>query len=350
MGILKAFTAAAAGAARDQWKECFYCNALNDNTMMVRGRKMNGSGNNNGDNNVITDGSTYIVNEGQAAVVVSQGKVIEECLEPGEHVFNAEATKGVFSKGGLSNTLKDIGNRVSYGGDVPITQRIYYINTKLLPGGAFNRLTIPFRFVDNKTGLDMDVTVVCSGMYTFRVEKPGLFYKLIAGNVSGDYGTESVKRIMNAEYASILKNAFAALTSEGKRSYEIATMAETLEPEIREKCSEKWLELRGLKMMSLAFTEFDVIGSDRNIISSTQRDRIYTDPTMAAASIVTSTADAVVLAAKNEAPGKTVMVGFTPGNITNESSMNANASAEWVCTCGNRETMNFCRQCGAKRP
>ena len=39
MGLIKAALSAATSVAADQWKEYFYCDALDANTIMVRGQK-----------------------------------------------------------------------------------------------------------------------------------------------------------------------------------------------------------------------------------------------------------------------------------------------------------------------
>ena len=42
---------------------------------------------------------------------------------------------------------------------------------------------IPFRVVDSKIGLDIDVSVRCSGVYSYKIADPLLFYTNVCGNV-----------------------------------------------------------------------------------------------------------------------------------------------------------------------
>ena len=52
MGLIKAITAAAGGAMADQWREYFYCDSLDANVLVAKGRKRSsgrGAGNNKGD-------------------------------------------------------------------------------------------------------------------------------------------------------------------------------------------------------------------------------------------------------------------------------------------------------------
>ncbi len=78
MGIIKAFTGATGGVMADQWLEMYYCDSIPQGILAYRGKKRvsERSSNTKGDENVISDGSVIVVNEGQSAIAVEQGKVI----------------------------------------------------------------------------------------------------------------------------------------------------------------------------------------------------------------------------------------------------------------------------------
>ena len=75
MGLIKAITGAVGGVLADQWKEFFYCDALDSDTLMVRGQKrVSGrSSNTRGSENVISNGSGIAVADGQWMIIVDQG-------------------------------------------------------------------------------------------------------------------------------------------------------------------------------------------------------------------------------------------------------------------------------------
>ena len=160
MGIFKAASAAVRGTLADQWLEAFSCDALRADTLVQRGRKMTSdrSSNTEGSDDVISAGSVILVPDGAAAVVTEMGKVIACYETSGEHKFTGEKARGVFG-GGVSSALRDVGSRIAYGGDVPIVQRVYFINTKECPDNPFCLVNVPLRLRDENTGLDLDACV-----------------------------------------------------------------------------------------------------------------------------------------------------------------------------------------------
>ena len=86
MGLIKAAVGAAGGVMADQWKEFFYCDSIDNDVLVVKGRKrVSGrSSNTRGEDNIISNGSGIAVADGQCMMIVEQGKVVEFCAEPGE--------------------------------------------------------------------------------------------------------------------------------------------------------------------------------------------------------------------------------------------------------------------------
>lgn len=79
MGLIKAAVGAVGGVLADQWKEFFYCDSLNENILMAKGQKQTSrhgrSGNTDGEDNIISNGSRIAVNNGQCMLIVESGKV-----------------------------------------------------------------------------------------------------------------------------------------------------------------------------------------------------------------------------------------------------------------------------------
>ena len=187
MGLIKAGMGALSGTLADQWKEFFYCELVTTGQKRVSGRSSNIRAN----DNIISNGSGIAVSDGQCMIIVEQGKVVEICAEPGEFIYDTSTEPSIFSGNlgeSIKETFKTIGKRFSYGGDTGKNQRIYYFNTKELIDNKFGTPNpIPFRVVDSKIGLDVDVSVRCSGVYSYRIADPMLFYTNVCGNVEQEY-------------------------------------------------------------------------------------------------------------------------------------------------------------------
>ena len=104
------------------------------------------------------------------------------------------------------NTFHTIGKRFTFGGDTGKDQRVYYFNTKELVDNKFGTPNpIPFRVVDQNIGLDIDVSVRCSGVYSYRIADPLLFYSNVCGNFEQQYDREQIEGQLKTEFISALQ-------------------------------------------------------------------------------------------------------------------------------------------------
>ncbi|MCI6772034.1 MAG: SPFH domain-containing protein, partial [Oscillospiraceae bacterium] len=205
MGLIKAITGAAGGVLADQWKEYFYCDALNKETLVAKGqKKITGrSSNYKGDENIISNGSGIVVNEGQCMMIVEQGKVVELCAEPGEFTYDASTEPSIFSgslKDSIKDTFRNIGKRFTYGGEAPKDQRVYYFNTKEIGDNKFGTASpIPFRVVDEEMGFRLSVDLRCNGVYSYKITDPMLFYTNVCSNISDTFDRSEIDGMLKGE-------------------------------------------------------------------------------------------------------------------------------------------------------
>ncbi len=303
MGLLRAITSAISGSMKDQWKEMFYCNSIPNNILLVKGQKMKSEKSaNNGSDNVITDGSLITVADGEAAIVVCNGRVTSVFCEPGEHIFSSKSTAGVFSGpemgSAADNVLSDIGRRISFGGDVPIVYRVYYMNTKEILGNPINIGSIPFRILDTNTGLDLDATVSINGVYSIKIVDPLLIYTNIIGNVEKQYFITDLANQLRAEISSQILTSITALSKDGLRASGIPALAPALSQAVKDSVNPWLRENRGVEIASFPIGGIHVSESDMSTISSSQMAKALSDPALAAGYMVNATADAIKSAAK----------------------------------------------------
>ena len=280
MGLIKAGMEALGSALADQWREFFYCEAMGKDVMVQKGRKRTGSRSSNtkGSDNIISNGSVIAVADGQCMIIVEQGKVVEVCAEPGEFQYDASTEPSVFT-GNLEESIRDtfetIGKRFTFGGDTGKDQRVYYFNMKELVDNKFGTPNpIPFRVVDSKIGLDVDVSVRCHGVYSYKIADPLLFYTNVCGNVEQEYSRYELDSQLKTEFISALQPAFARLSDLELRPNQIISHNTELEEAMNIALSGKWGELRGLKVVSIALASVTLPDEDAEMIKQLQRTAV----------------------------------------------------------------------------
>lgn len=393
MGLIRAAISAVGGTMADQWKEFFICESLDADVLAVKGQKRIGSrsANKKGSDNLITSGSGIAVADGQCALIVEQGKIVEVCAEPGEYTYDASTEPTIFS-GNLGSSLDQvfdvIGKRFTYGGDTGKDQRIYYINTKELIDNKFGTPNpVPFRVVDRNIGLDVDVAVRCSGVYSYRISNPLLFYANVCGNIEQEYRREELDHQLKTEFISALQPAFAKISDLEIRPNALPGHVTELCDAMNEALTGKWANTRGITVVSVAIGTIDLPKEDAEMIKQAQKTAILRDPMMAAATLTEAQAGAMKTAAGNSAGAMTGFMGMgmaaqnggmnaqnlyqmgaemaqhnagqNQQNVSSQPHMTApgkggekEAAGKWTCACGavNEKDWKFCQECGKERP
>ncbi len=378
MGLIKAGMGALGGTLADQWKEFFYCESMNKDVMVTKGKKRTSrrSSNTKGNDNIISNGSVIAVADGQCMIIVEQGKIVEVCAEPGEFKYDTSTEPSIFTGSlgaGIKETFKTIGKRFTFGGDTGKDQRVYYFNIKELVDNKFGTPNpIPFRVVDSKIGLDVDVSIRCSGVYSYKIADPLLFYTNVCGNVERDYERGELDSQLKTEFISALQPAFGRLSDLELRPNQIVSHNADLEAAMNTALSAKWGELRGLKVVSIALGSVTLPQEDADMIKQLQRAAALQNPNMAGAALAGAQADAMKAAASNSAGAMAGFMGMGMAmnagggmNAQNLFAMGRQQAAQqqetrqqrqqtqaggWVCSCGAVNKGKFCPECGAKKP
>ena len=391
MGLIKAAMGAAGGVLADQWKEFFYCDALDVDILVAKGQKRTSgrSSNTSGEENIISNGSGIAVANGQCMIIVEQGKVVEICAEPGEYTYDTSSEPTVF-EGDLGTSIgevfKRIGKRFTYGGDTAKDQRIYYFNTKEILGNKYGTpQPIPFRIIDQTIGLNATVSIRCFGEYSYRLENPILFYTNVCGNVEDVYDRSEIDSQLKSELLMALNPTFAKIGAQGIRYDELPGHTMEIADALNEVLSQKWGEQRGLKVVSFGVSSVTANPEDEKRLKDLQFSTPLTNPAMAAARIAGAQATAMVDAANNEggmgAMGAFMGMGLAgqaggmnagqlfgmgqpvgqppqqpmppqgaPGAAVGGVAAGGAAAAGWACACGTQNTGKFCSNCGKPQP
>ena len=385
MGLIKAAVGAAGGALADSWREFFYCDALDQNTLAVKGSKRTSSkgrsSNIKAEDNIITNGSVIAVADGQCMIIVEQGEVVDMCAEPGEFTYDTSTEPSLFYGNlgeNIMKTFSQVGRRFTFGGDTGKDQRVYYFNTKEIYGNKYGTSSpIPFRVIDRNIGLDLDTAVRCNGEYSYRLTDPLLFYKNVCGNVDEPFTRDRLDSQMKSELLTAMQPTLAKISAMGVRYSEVPAHAGDMVELLNQELSEKWVNLRGISVASFGVNAITLSEEDQDRIKNLQAAAVMRDPNMAAANIAAAQSDAMRTAAGNEAGAAMGFMGM--GMAGNIGGMNAAqlfqqgaaqqaaapapapapaptpapaaAAGGWFCPqCGANNSGKFCSECGTPKP
>ena len=383
MGLIKAITGAAGGVLADQWKEFFYCDSLGADVLCKRGqKKVSGrSSNTKGDESIISNGSIISVADGQCMMIVEQGKVVEVCAEPGEFKWDSSTEPSIFTGSfgqSLAETFKNIGKRFTFGGEAPKDQRVYYFNTKELIGNKYGTASpVPFRVVDQRAGIDIDISVRCFGEYSYKIVDPIIFYTNVCSNVAEEYTRDNLDSQLRSELLTALQPAFARISEMGVRYSSVPGHTTELSELLKNELSSKWKAARGIEIQNVGVSSIKAEEEDEKMLKELQKNTAYTDPTRAAAALVGAQTDAMRTAAGNpngaamafmgmnmagQAGGVNASQLFQMGQSNqaaqpaatqapvNAAPVNTNVQSTWKCSCGATVTGKFCSECGSPKP
>jgi len=371
MGLLKAAMGSAGGVLADQWLEFFICESLDANVLATKGQKKTSkrSSNTSGENNIISNGSGIVVNKGQAAIIVDNGRIAEFCAEEGQYTYDTSSEPSIFHGGlgqGLVGSIKNMAERFKYGGSPGKDQRVYYFNTKEILGNKYGTPNpIPYLVVDPNINLRLTISLRANGEYSYRMVNPALFYANVCGNVDEQYTRDKIDSQLKSEIITVLGPSLGKLGT-GLEYHEISFHTDKLADILNEALSAKWREGRGLEIVNFGIT-CTASPEDDNRIKQLQTAAVMRDPTMAAASLVGAQSDAMRAAAENKGGAMTGFLGM--GMAAQAGGMNPQAlfqmgqqaapaatpapaatAATWVCSCGVSNTGKFCAECGKPSP
>ena len=373
MGLLKAAFGAAGGVLADQWKEYFVAEALPTDVLVRKGMKKAGgrSSNTKGTDNIITNGSVIVVQEGQCMMIVDQGQIVEFAAEPGEYTYDASTEPTIFCGKlgeGIKQSFAAFGKRFTFGGEPAKDQRVYYFNTKEIPGNKYGTpapISIT-ALVDRAVTRTLTIGIRCFGEYSFHLADPMLFYKNVCGNVEQDFTRDQLESQMRTELLTALSPAFGQISQQGIIYSDLTMHTMEMADALNALLSKKWRELRGIEIVSFGISAVRPDEESEKKIRQMQESLFYSDPTLAGARVAGAQANAMEAAAANEATGPAMafmgmgMAGQMGGaNAANLFQMGqqqpryaqpAPAAVGWTCACGATATGKFCPECGAKKP
>lgn len=378
------------GVVNEQYLEYFYCDAILGDVLAVKGQKKDKKGMNKGSDNIISNGSMIVVNAGQCALIVDNGKVAELCAEPGEYIYDASTEPSIFY-GNLGKSIlasfAELGKRFTFGGEIPKEQRVYYINVNEVRNNLWGTSNpIPFYVQDPDTGFAGSIGIIANGEYTFHISDPIRFYTSISSNFTDTYTKKDLVSIMKSDFMTALQPAIASLSQRGVDANgvsraimydQIPLKTADLVANLNSALSAKWGRLRGMEVIDVTFNHINPTPEDEKTLKDFQKTAVYTNNTrMLGARLGTAQANAMEAAASNTEAGPMMafagmnMAQMTGGlnsaqlfNMADQQGVPAPGQAQaapnmvaaaaaggWKCSCGTMNTAKFCSNCGSAKP
>lgn len=342
MGLLRATTGSISQVVGDQFKE-FITPATSDKTVLVQKGVINhGSGNSNPTEGIITNGSKIVIPEGYAMMIVDNGAIKEFSAEAGEFIWDQSSEPSVFEGGffkGIGDSIKRIGNRITFGGQSAHDQRVYYVNLLNITGNKFGSTNTETIF-DPVYG---SVEITFFGEYSFKVVDPTILITNVLGSMPKDEVSveEVVGGQLKMEFTSNVSTCIADLMTSNNISFNtVQKYKNEVVKVMNNLLDESWVKQYGLEIQDMAL---NINASDeskaiiREVDAEISREKRRGDMYAANPSgmMAAATADAMVNASKNE---NGAMMGFMGMNMSQNVGANVMDSANNITP--NQPTQN----------
>lgn len=368
MGLIKALTSSVSQTFGDQFKEYITCPSTNNNVLIQRGKVEHGKGNKNPSEGVISNGSTIVVPQGMAMMIIDNGEIKEFTAEAGTFTYDTGSESSIFSGSlgeGIKNTFKTIGKRFTYGGMPAKDQRVYYVNLLTIIGNKFGSPQ-PKKITDEKYGM-LEVTFF--GEYAFHVKDPMKLVSTVIGTNAKDVVTydEIIGGQLKSKFIEKITVAISNVMRNKKISFgDMGLYGTDISNEMNTALNDSWNELYGLEITDVAIADINLTDSSMARINKIDDASIFSDKNLQSGLMASASADAMKNAASNPNGAMTGFMGMNMASATGASIISAvndnkeqskdNATlnneekntANFCSNCGAKATGNFCSQCGNK--
>ncbi len=393
MGIIRALAGAIGGGLADQWLEVYESDYMGPSTITAPGVmvRQNDSRNSNrkGTADTISNGSIIQVKEGQFMLLVDGGKVIDYSGEAGYFKVDNSSMPSLFN-GELGDTIKETFNRVRFSGTTPYKQTTYFLNMQEIRGLKFGT-PAPVNYFDNFYNAELFLRAY--GSYTIRITDPLKFYVQVADHdADSSIDVADMSEQYRNEFLTAFQTALNKMSSDGQRISFVLSRGDDLAKYMQDVLDEKWQELRGFQVESVAIASISYDEESQKLINMRNQGAMLSDASIREGYVQGSIARGLESAGSNEAGAgqgffgmgvgmSTMGSGFGTFSQNNaeqirqqqaqqaqqaqpapnpdaaenhagaETVMAGVATSTWTCPqCGITNTGKFCSECGTKKP
>ena len=314
MGLIKALTSSTSSTLGDQFKEFITCPDTGNKVLIQSGLVQHGKGNKNPSEGIITKGSAIVVPEGMCMMIVDNGAITEFTAEPGTFTYDNSTEPTIFEGGffkGIGESIKTIGKRITYGGQTAHDQRVYYINTKVIPGNKFGSPQ-PKKITDEKYGM---IEVTFFGEYAFQVVDPVKLVVSVIGSTPRDsiYYEDVVGSQLKTKFIEKITEAISIVMRRHKVSFgDMGMYGSDISNEMNICLNDSWKEKYGLIITDVAIGDINLTDESMKRVNKIDDATIFSDKNLQSGLMANAASEAMVNASKNESGA---MMGFAGMNM-----------------------------------
>ena len=276
MGILDAAFDAFSGTLADQWKDIVTVGEFDERTAVapgVRKRSNEGYGYNQGQSNILSNGSIIYVPENTAAFIFSQSGIENVITKPGGYEYR-DGQLSVFDKqsrdeSGIVKTLfNQTAQRIGFSGMSADDKRVSFVNLRELRGIKFGTRG-PLAY--NDLYYETDLEVYAYGLFSIKIVEPVTFVRNFLPVNVGSYSfndLESRSQLV-AEFLHSFIVALNSLSTEYRIS-QLPSQAGRIADQIRSEneIAGTWRQRFGIELCGVAIENIEFSDDSRELVHS----------------------------------------------------------------------------------
>uniref|UniRef100_UPI0040577CD7 SPFH domain-containing protein n=1 Tax=Agathobacter sp. TaxID=2021311 RepID=UPI0040577CD7 len=387
MGIVKAVGQAIGGGFADQWLEVIEPDNMSDQTVFTRGIKTRKGQNTKGTSDTVSNGSLIHVYDNQFMMLTDGGKIVDYTAEPGYYKVNHSGMPSLFN-GEFGDALNEVFERISFGGQTPGRQRVYYINLQEIKGIKFGTRN-PINYFDGFYNAELFLRA--HGTYSVRIVNPLLFYAEAIPKNKDHVDIREINDQYASEFLEALQASINRMSADGIRISYVSSKARELGKYMASVLDEDWNRMRGIEIQSVGIASVSYDEKSQQLINMRNEGAMLSDPTIREGYVQGHFARGMEAAGSNANGSMSGFMGMGMGmnmgsgfmgqasrtnlaqmqmqNAQYQQNMHQNAyngqnmqpqmdtgmqtSAQpgtWTCACGSTNHGKFCSECGSPAP
>ena len=359
MGIIKAALKSVKGGLADQWLEVIEAADMGENVK--------------GSDGTVTDGSIVHVYPNQFMMLVDGGKVVDYTAEEGYYKVDNASMPSLFN-GNLEEAVKESFQRIKFGGQTYQKQKVLFVNLQEIKGIKFGTRN-PVNYFDNFYNAELFLRA--HGTYSVKITDPVRFYAEAVPRNKALVRMTDINEQYLSEFLEALQSAIGQMSVDGIRISHIQAKGRELGKYMADILDEEWKQMRGMEIQSVGIASISYDENSQKLINMRNEGAMLSDPTIREGYVQGSIARGMEAAGSNSAGAAASFMGMgvgmnAAGGFLNSASAanmaqmqmqmqqaqmqqanqvsNPVKAAEWICSCGTKNSGKFCSECGKPAP